>query len=307
MGFRLKLLVGLAILAFLLNRIDISAAVAALADMAPGPAAAAAALFLLTHAINASKLGVLMPERRVGTLFAYTLVAQAYALLLPGQVAGEAVKAYRLGRGQGPEGEGQAASSVVFDKVTGIASVLMLTLLAIANEPGHFGAALTWAAAAGLIGVGLLVAALSHAPLTRQLSTVLDSRSGWRGWIGVRLAHFLDTWRQHAKPKTLALSVTYGIAAQAAAVVGSGMLGSALGIDISLPLWCVVIGALTVVLLAPLTIGGLGLREASLVGLLGILGVAPDRALALALAILAFQVMIAVLGLVADLFILRNQ
>ncbi len=312
MGFRIKLAVSGVIAALLLTRIDAAAVVAALGGLAPGPALAAAALFLLTHVVNAAKLRVLMPERPLGTLLAYTLLAQAYALLLPGQVAGEAVKAYRLGRGRGTQG-GQAVSSVVFDKLTGIAGVLVLTLLGIAAEPGRFGGSLAWAAAAGLFGLAAAAAALSCGPLVRRLPAALSGRAGARlapvlgHSFSHFLGHFLDTWRAHAgRPGRLALSLGYGVASQAVAVAGSQMLGRALGIEIGFALWCVVIGALTVVLLAPLTIGGIGLREASLVGLLGVLGVAPEQALALALAVFAFQILVALLGLLVDLTVLRK-
>lgn len=252
---------------------------------------------------------MLLPERTLGRLLAYTLVAQAYALLLPGQLAGEAVKAYRLGRSAGTGGS-RAASAVVFDKLTAIGGVLLLTLAGLALAPQSFGAAMAWGAALGLAGLGGVGALLAVERVGRVPAALL-ARAGQGGplaALGGAAARFLETWQSMARrPRTVALSLAWGVGAQLLSAVGTQMLGLGLGIDLPVAAWCVVIGGLSVVLLAPVTVGGLGLREASLVGLLGLLGVPAEPALALALAILAFQVAVSFAGLLIDLFLLRNH
>ncbi|CAO3439992.1 hypothetical protein [Azospirillum doebereinerae] len=292
--------------------VDIGDALAHLLDLEPAYALATAVLVLLTHWTNAAKLALLLPERSVRALFAATLATQAYTLLLPGQIAGEAVKAFRLGRGRALEA-GRIVSSVMFDKMTGVAAGLLVTLGGLASKPGLFGSQFAWLAGGGLVALVLLTAGLSWEPACTALVRLLKGhpvkghparRAGWGRWIGERLDRFLDTWRGHAKaPRLIALSLLYGVTAQALAVASSMTLALGLGIDIGYAAWCVVIGALTVILLAPVTIGGLGLRELSLVGMLGLMGVSHDQALALALVILAFQLAVAAVGLLVDLLI----
>jgi hypothetical protein len=300
MGVGLKLAVSVAALAALAAMVDVTAALKALAGIEPGHALLASVLFLLTHLTNAAKLRVLLPERTLGGLFALILVAQAYAMLLPGQIAGEAVKVFRLGRGPGGC-TGRATSAVVFDKVTGAAAVLVLTLVGLVLDTGHFGGGLAWAAGLGLMGLAAGVTALTLQRMVR-LASRLAGAAGRAGRIGDLAGRFLETWReQAAHPATVVRSLAWGLVAQFLVVAGSAVLAQALDIDLPLAVWCVVGGALTLVLLAPVTVGGIGLRDVSLVGLLSTVGIAADRALALSLAMLAFQLAMTAAGLSIDL------
>ncbi len=305
MAYAVKLLISGALVAFLLHRFDIADAARQLALVEPWHALAAAALYASFHVINAAKLQLLIPGRRVCSILAFVLVAQAYSLLLPGQLAGEAVKAYRLARGSSESG--RVVSSVAFDKMTSLVALLLTTLGGLLVEVHRFGNTLFVAL---VVGLGLIAAAsalLALKPVHRPVRAFL-SGDGWRGRLGGPIGMFLDTWTLHAaQPQTIALSLAYGVVAQLIQAFATQILGAGLGIDLSFALWCVLIGALTVVLLAPVTLGGLGLREASLVGMLGLFAVASDRALAVAFAILAFQLLITVVGLLVDLLLLRDR
>lgn len=305
----LKLLIVLSAFAVLATHVDVGDAFARLADLDPVYGVATTALVFAAHWMNAVKLHVVLPERSVRALFAATLAAQAYTLILPGQIAGEAAKAFRLRQGLDA---GRIVSSVMFDKMTGVAAGLLLSLGGLASRPDLFGRQLAVLAMAGLLALVLTAVALSvqstHAPLIRLIQGRTDREPGWFGhwrrWGGERLSQFLSTWRDHAtSPRVILASLPCGLIAQALAVASSMTLGLGLGIDIGYAAWCVVIGALTVILLAPVTIGGLGLREVSLVGMLGWIRVPHDQALALALVILAFQLGVAAVGLVVDLLV----
>ena len=312
----LKALVSALLVALLLWRVDVAEVGRVLAVASPGLMALAGLLYFLMHVLNALKLRVLLPELRVGRLLAYTLVAQLYALVLPGQLAGEAVKAYRLsrdegrGQGQGEIGGGRIVSAVAFDKVTGIVGLLLLTGGGLAVQSARFGDGL-------LVGVGLVLAGLvaatallAWAPARALLLALLGWRAGPRreAWLLGPLRRFLESWRDQARrPGRALLSVAGGIAVQVAAVTGSQALGLAVGIDQPFSVWSAVIGLMSVIVLMPVTFAGIGLREASLVGLLDLVGVPHAQSLALGFGILAFQVMVALLGAVIDLTVLREQ
>ena len=308
LSYPLKLLVSALILLFLLSRVDVAEVLHEFSSMQPTHALVAMALLAATHGVNALKLGVLLPARRVSTLLAYTLIAQAYALLLPGQIAGEAVKAYRLSQGERTQAGG-IVSVVFLDKLIGGLAILLLMLAGVLADPVRFGGSgLLWptAAALGVLVVG--IAALAWEPTQRMLLCLFHDGRGWRGWVGRHLSHFLAMWRaQTMRPHTLFLCLAYSVLSQLLTISGSVLFGLGLGIDLGYAAWCVIIGVLTVVLLAPLTVGGIGLREISLVGMLGHFGVPADRALALAMAIFAFQIMVATFGIAVDLLVLRER
>lgn len=312
----LKALVSALLVALLLWRVDVAEVGRVLAVASPGLMGLAGLLFFLMHVLNALKLRVLLPELRAGRLLAYTLVAQLYALVLPGQLAGEAVKAYRLsrdegrGQGQGEIGGGRIVSAVAFDKVTGIVGLLLLTGGGLAVQSARFGDGL-------LVGVGLVLAGLvaatvllAWAPARALLLALLGWRAGPRreALLLGPLRRFLEAWRdQTRRPGRALLSVAGGIAVQVAAVAGSQALGMAVGIDQPFSVWSAVIGLMSVIVLMPVTVAGIGLREASLVGLLDLVGVPHAQSLALGFGILAFQVMVALLGAVIDLTVLRER
>lgn len=316
MGPRLKALVSALLVVLLLWRIDVAEVGRVLAVASPGLMGLAGLLFFLMHVLNALKLRVLLPELRAGRLLAYTLVAQLYALVLPGQLAGEAVKAYRLsrdegrGRDQGEIGGGRIVSAVAFDKVTGIVGLLLLTGGGLAVQSARFGDGLL--AAVGLVLAGLVAATvlLAWAPARALLLALLGWRAGPKreALLLGPLRRFLEAWRdQTRRPGRALLSVVVGIAVQVAAVAGSQALGLAVGIDQPFSVWSAVIGLMSVIVLMPVTVAGIGLREASLVGLLDLVGVLHAQSLALGFGILAFQVMVALLGAVIDLTILRER
>ncbi|KAA0570358.1 lysylphosphatidylglycerol synthase transmembrane domain-containing protein [Azospirillum sp. Sh1] len=312
----LKALVSALLVALLLWRVDVAEVGRVLAVASPGLMALAGLLFFLMHVLNALKLRVLLPELRAGRLLAYTLVAQLYALVLPGQLAGEAVKAYRLsrdegrGQGQGEIGGGRIVSAVAFDKVTGIVGLLLLTGGGLAMQSARFGDGL-------LVGVGLVLAGLvaatvllAWAPARALLLALLGWRAGPKreALLLGPLRRFLEAWRdQTRRPGRALLSVAGGIAVQVAAVAGSQALGLAVGIDQPFSVWGAVTGLMSVIVLMPVTVAGIGLREASLVGLLDLVGVPHAQSLALGFGILAFQVMVALLGAVIDLTVLRER
>ncbi|WP_042692498.1 lysylphosphatidylglycerol synthase transmembrane domain-containing protein [Azospirillum sp. B506] len=317
---RLKALVSALLVALLLWRVDVAEVGRVLAVASPGLMGLAGLLFFLMHGLNALKLRVLLPELRAGRLLAYTLVAQLYALVLPGQLAGEAVKAYRLSRDEGHrrgmdgrpgrEDGGRIVSAVAFDKVTGIAGLLLLTGGGLAVQSARFGDGLLVAVGLVLAGLVAATALLAWAPARALLLALLGWRAGPKreAWLLGPLRRFLKAWRdQTRRPGRALLSVAVGIAVQVAAVAGSQSLGLAVGIDQPFSVWSAVIGLMSVIVLMPVTVAGIGLREASLVGLLDLVGVPHAQSLALGFGILAFQVMVALLGAVIDLTVLREQ
>jgi len=313
---RLKALVSALLVALLLWRVDVAEVGRVLAVASPGLMALAGLLFFLMHVLNALKLRVLLPELRAGRLLAYTLVAQLYALVLPGQLAGEAVKAYRLSRdgaqgaGQGDAGGGRIVSAVAFDKVTGIAGLLLLTGGGLALETARFGEVLLAAVAMVFAGLVAATGLLAWGRARTLLLLLLGWRAGPKreALLLAPLRRFLDSWRdQTRRPGRALLSLTGGIVVQVVAVAGSQALGLAVGIDQPFSVWSAVIGLMSVIVLMPVTVAGIGLREASLLGLLDLVGVPHAQSLALGFGILAFQVMVALLGAAIDLTVLRER
>jgi glycosyltransferase 2 family protein len=283
---------------------DVGAAISALGHVSAPHLAGAGALYALIHFANTAKLRLLAPERSFAAMLKLTLSAQAYAFLLPGQLAVEAARAYRLGRGAGPAGDpmggGRAASLVAFDKLTGLGAVLALMAVGLAFSSSSFGAA-AWAgvaaAAVALIGLTWI---LSLETVGRMVGRM--TRGGAvAARFGAALERFAAAWRENARsPRRVVASLGWGLVVQGLQVAGCWVLGLGLGLPVEPAGWCVVVGGLTLALLAPLTVAGIGVREGSLVGLLGVFGVSSADALAVAFALLGFQLIFSLIGLGLD-------
>ena len=78
------------------------------------------------------------------------------------------------------------------------------------------------------------------------------------------------------------------------------MIAHGLGLNLSYAVWAVVTGVVSVLVLLPITVAGLGLREATIVGLLGTMGVPAEKGLAISLTFFGFFLLGALAGAVCD-------
>ncbi|MEQ8734086.1 MAG: lysylphosphatidylglycerol synthase transmembrane domain-containing protein [Rhodospirillaceae bacterium] len=284
--FAVKVFVSGALLTVVLRRIDLSAVGEALSRLSLETIIIAAALYLLAHGLNGFKLQMVMPGRPLSDLLRYTFVALYYGTVLPSQLLGDAIKAYRLVR---PEDDGATVvAAVVVDKITGLAALVLITGLALLLDPRGFPdlfPALSFALLAGLIVALLLPLVIPSMP------SLLDNAFG----------RFLKAWHASAQDwGQLVASFLTGIAFQVLAVIVVAYIGAGMGISLSFPAWVSVVGLVSLVLLLPITVAGLGLREGGLVILLGFVDVPPAEAVALSFALLGYTIFGAVVGALAD-------
>lgn len=281
-----KIIVSGALLFVVARRLDFGLVLEAIGRLTLGTVITAAVLYILAHALNGVKLQMVMPGRPLSDLIRYTFVALFYGTVLPGQLLGDAMKAYRLVR-PGDDGASVVAA-VMVDKITGLAALLLITGLALLTDSRGFPAAfpaLSFALLAGLILALLLPLILPRLPdaLDNALGRFLRA---WHASVG-------DWW-------PLVASFLTGVAFQILAVIVVAYLGAGMGISLSFAAWVAVVGLVSLVLLLPITVAGVGLREGGLVVLLGFVGVAPADAVALSFVLFGYTLLGAVIGAVAD-------
>lgn len=285
--FVMKAVVSLALLFVVVRRVDLALVTEALARITPSTLLVAVVLYMLAHGLNGFKLQLVMSGRPLHDLVRYTFVALFYGTVLPGQLLGDAVKAYRLVR---PGDDGAAVvAAVVVDKITGLAALLFITGLALLIDPRGFPAAFPALSFALLAG---LILALVLPVIVPKFPSALDNALG----------RFLRAW--HASVGEwwpLVASFVTGVAFQVLAVIVVAYVGAGMGISLSFAAWVAVVGLVSLVLLLPITVAGVGLREGGLVILLGFVGVSSADAVALSFALLGFTLFGAVIGAVADM------
>ncbi len=244
----LRVAVSLALLAWLVHMLPLQALADRLAHARPLPVAAAVGILALTYvaagirwARIARGLGIAVDRARK---VRFVFVGMFASLFLPSTIGGDAVRAVLLARGR--EGmRARAFASVVLDRANGFAALLGLIGIA-------------WLAAgrgAAVAGWGMLALAALGVFGVRWLALVPRLRA-----LPVASPDFRRAWLA-----ALPLSVFVQLG-----VIGAHVaLGRAVGLTLAWPDWVLVVGLAALAAALPVSFNGIGVREASYVGLAG--------------------------------------
>lgn len=294
-----KLLITIGLFALIVLKVDVAEAGKRLLSVAPLLAIAAPAVSFFALLVQAYKTKILLPERSVGAMLRVNIISQVYSMVFLGQVGGEIAKAGYLRRAPGEMHKIIAA--VLFDRITGLIGLLILGLGGLLINAQHFDpvVAPTLAITMALLLAALLTMFFLNDAAATRLFQWLPDRISRQICDTIRATHVFSSsvW-------ILIASIVMGVVFQGVVVANCAWLGSGLGIDLSLATWAVVICVMSLVLFLPISIGGIGLRDVTLVGMLGGFGVANDQALALSLALLGLQLAMVAVG--AILMLLPN-
>jgi uncharacterized protein (TIRG00374 family) len=297
----LKIIVTIILLYLFIRRTDFSGVVAALSHLSSGVIVALALLNLLGVFISAFKWWLLLPEAKFEGLATACFASYYIGLLLPGQFAQEAAKAYYLSLGPSPRMH-RIAASIVIDKIIGIIGILVVGCIGLAASQARLPQSLTWLfVTSGLLAI-ILLFSLRVPWLYSRVGRYLSGLGTWlprQERIFSGSGKVIEAWHTYSKNlPLLAGNVFLAIISQAVGVLMFYLLSRGLGLPIGLLDWAWIVGALTLALFLPLTIGGLGVREGTLIGLLGMYGCDKEAAIALSFVAFSFVLMLAIIGAV---------
>lgn len=293
----LKWCVSLGLIGLLLHRTPITQVATGLAALDLALATAAFALTSIGWWVSALRLHFIAPEFRLGVVVRMTFVGLYYGTVLPGQLTGDLVKAYRMSSTQ--RLPGRAAAVVLVDRAIALGVLLALGAVA-ATQVSELPTLLAplLAGGAGVITLALLVAT-SRVWTTLLGRLSLSPKLGIIGVLAGRLAIGLHSVTQH--PFRIAANCIAALGFHLLCVGTHLFIAVALGIDLPVFAWVVVYAAVSILLVLPISIAGIGLREGGYVGMLMLFGVPPFLALSLSLVLLSFSLLGALAGAVAEL------
>lgn len=294
MSSRVRLLVSAGLLGLLAWRADWGQVAAAVARLHLGWAAAALAAYLLTQLVSASRwrllarpLGFDHSRRHFAGMF---YVGMYFNLFLPTSVGGDVVRAWFLG---GPGRRGAAMISVLTDRGSGLLVLLALACVATLLSPDPVPPEIQFSVAALVAGAVLGLAGLYVlGKLTRRWRDSQSDGPGWVRKVRALLAAAAEAWWVYRRRPGLAVGATLlSVVVQAANVVVVGLLDRALGVGVPLSYYAIAVPLVSLVTLLPVSLNGMGVREAAMGLLLAPAGV--TGTLAGSLAFLWFLVMAA--------------
>ncbi len=295
----LKIVVTATLLYLFIRRTDFAGVAAALSRLSVGLIVILALLNLAGLFLSAYKWQTLLPEASFKGLTMACFASYYIGLLLPGQFAQEAAKAYYLSLGQAPRMH-RIAASVVVDKIISIIGLLVVGCIGLALSDARLPASLTWLfVISGLLAIALLFS-LRSSWLYSLLGRYLTGLGAWwpsRERIFSGGGRLIEAWHTYSKNlPLLAGNVLLAIIYQGIGVLMFYLLAQGLRLPIGFFDWAWIVGALTLALFLPLTIGGLGVREGTLMGLLAMYGCPKETAVALSFVAFSFVLMLAIIG-----------
>lgn len=279
----LQLAVTASLLGGLLVVLDAGDVARLLAAPAPGWLIAGLALSVpqvvlqaLRWRFTAGRLGIPLSRRRA---VAEYYLAAFLNQVLPGGVAGDVVRGWRLGRRLHHDGAqrrtiGRAATAVACERLAGQVAFLALLLAGLPFWPWPVTALAGRALAAiGVVAlVGLVLAGLWRLPVVRASSPAR-----------MTAAALADGREALLRPTALAGQIAYSLPVLLSFLAVAYCAGRALGIALPPALLVTGVPLMLLAMIVPISVGGWGVREAAAAGAWTILGLPVSEAVALSL------------------------
>ncbi|MEM9881641.1 MAG: lysylphosphatidylglycerol synthase transmembrane domain-containing protein [Planctomycetota bacterium] len=266
LSFALKAAVSLGLIVWIVSGADLAEVAEAAKGVHVGWLAFAASLQLVGPWLTAWRWKGVLASRgfrpSMGYLYRSCLVAVFFKQFMPSILGGDTIRGYDAWKAGA--GKGLAVTSVVVDRLIGLVALASFAVVALAFLHGPLiervpGVRL-WAAAALLGTMGMTWAMFArnekiHARLAwaigklpalvgRKVGKVYEALSGYRG-------------------QTNAMAVAFAISVllQLKVVLFYYAIGMALGLEIGFANWFVIVPVAIFIMLAPISINGVGLRE----------------------------------------------
>jgi uncharacterized protein (TIRG00374 family) len=283
-----------------LRRTDFSGIISALSHFSFGLIACLTVLNIGAVFVTAWKWRLLLPEARFARLAAACFASYYVALLLPGQVAQEGAKAYYVSRERSLS-RAKLAASLLVDKMASIIGLLLVggvgLFLSQKRLPASLTALFVIVAVATLIGMFSLRLPAIYS-WARGLCDSMGRRWPKQQRLALGLRHLFEAWHLYSRNlSVLAVNIVLSAAYQLVGVVMFYLVSRDLNVVVGFFDWSWITAGLTLALFLPLTIGGLGIREGALIGILQLYGYGAETAVAISLTAFSFLLMLAAIGL----------
>ncbi len=209
----------------------------------------------------------------------YTILGQLSALFLPGRISGDVVRTIAIAHGQ-PE-KALFTLSVIIDKAALLIAVSTFALIGVFGTRVISQFSTVYVAALGLLLVALVVLVF----LCRFRSNHIPD---WLARLGTRLPfghkYVLNaTSLPRLSFHTIVMLLVLGFGLQLSYTIGSYVMARSMHIAINPIDWAAISAIVALVQILPVTIGGLGVREGVLAGILALYGFPTTQAVAFSL------------------------
>ena len=252
-------------------------------------------IYVFSIFLNAVKWHVILSDIDLRFLNYLTFRAQFYSTIFPGQLFGEFSK-LTLWKNTGYT-VSHITASVFFDKITGFIGQFILILIGLSLSK----AGVSLDNKGIIIFLGLLFFVSIFVFSEKHVIELIDKMINWAerktNKSLLYIKNFYSSWVLFSVNKIILLkSLIWGIVNQFMGIIMIWYVSNSLNLSVALIDYCWVIPLVSFILIVPVSFAGLGLREASLVSLLSLFGVAPEKAIIISLTLLLGQIVAALIG-----------
>lgn len=307
--FVLKLAISATLIAFIFSQVDLGMLRAKLASANVAYLLLATVLYFSAIVVNCAKWAVLLRAQVTGVpfrmLLRYTFIGVFFNTMLPANIGGDVVRGYELSAYT--DSKLDAAASVIVDRLVGLlafitSAVVAATILVSATHRPDM-EVIAVAAVTALVALAFTMALL----FSRRLRARVALAFGWSflkplAPIYGRLADAFGAYR--FRYKTLALAFAIGMGGLMLTNLVNYAISEALGGGMPLLMIALFNPIIALVLLIPISVGGIGVNQNAYVFFYGLAGVPYDHALAVSL---VMQALILLSGLPGAVLWLRTQ
>jgi hypothetical protein len=295
----LRISISIALLVFLFKQVDKKALFEIIKNADKGLLLLACAVFFANYVLCLFRWQMLLkvadihlPLKRVIISFSGGVF---FNLFLPSTIGGDLMRSIDLASyTKRPK---EVVATVLLDRLSGYVGLVILALLAIL-----LGWNLMRDNSAVLLSVGIITAVLIAVLLVlfnnflfAKINKFLDSSSAGRIRETIRKLHQeIHIFRQHKK--AIVCNLLFSILIQATAPVTFYITALSFGLKLKMIYFFVLMPIIGAITLLPISIGGLGLRDATTIFFFGKVGVAKDLAFAMSLLNFFFILIYGTLG-----------
>jgi uncharacterized protein (TIRG00374 family) len=298
----LRLVVSVGIIAYLLAKLDLAQIVRHLKDLQPLPLGLAAAMIFGMILLNSVRWRVILAARGVTLpltrLLYYNLMGIFFSSFLPTSVGGDFARMIAVSNETGQRAD--AFASVVVERLLGFFVLLPVGLASVpfvAGQLTEWRLIATVGALTAVVFLGAYVVLLR--PVARRLLGLLDPLLGMLGRFRVRdrlekAYEAIVSYRNHEGAICAGLAIS--VASRLSWIVGCYLVARAFSLDLTFAALLLVIPVVELVRMIPISISGIGVREAAFVTMLRQFGVQDSLAFAFAVVVYVIFFLFALLG-----------
>jgi len=215
-------------------------------------------------------------------LWALYFVGGFFSNFLPTDVGGDLVRSYEVGKVSGRHAE--SLSAIVMERLTGFLAMIALALVGLVLNPALAGMQFLGQTILLVLFAAVVLTVLLLSPLLQQWVGVRVRRFVPRR-LGEKLKGFLTSVSEYRNERaTMTAAMALSIVFQSIPIVYVYCLMRSIGADLDPTALILVVPAVSLVGILPITINGIGLREGAFVLLLAKAGI--DRPEAFAIAVM---------------------